>query len=370
MCISYYLGHHIHANIVTRQHFAAAMRRSITSKFQSFRGSLVCFGAMQATVLIALLVVASLSLCLARKSVLVCPNLTGEPTISDIMTNLIPNDAVFPAEIVSRLHNQGYNISSLLSSVDTALKFSFPLTSLFSDGQFTVDYAAAGNLYTFNDIRFVYKRHPALDLICAGNYNGYLGFLCDCDDMSGLDAAVPSGCVKSALCSDKTVAAGQCILPWNPFQDGCLMIDINSDSSADNDALIQRSVEYRRVVPTLYDIWRSLAGADADSRSYTKHNAFFAPDHPIAKLQHAVETHVIPALRYVPLYAVNLVLGYIVVSNARDLADSPIVQVLMQGVYGLLLAFIVLAYILYRLATIGLYPVYPSLNLHALIAHK
>jgi hypothetical protein len=349
MCITYPLSYDIHANIVTKQHFAAAMSRSIMSKFQSFPGSLVCFREMQSTVLIAMLVVASLSLCLARKSVLVCPNLTGEPTISDIMTNLIPGDAVFPVEIVSRLHNQGYNISSLLSSVDTALKFSFPLTSLFSDGQFTVDYAAAGNLYTFNDIRFVYKRYRALDLICAGNYNGYLGFLCDCDDdVSGLDAAVPSGCVKSALCSDKTVAAGQCVLSWNPFQDGCLMIDINSDSSAGNDAQIQRSVEYRRVVPTLYDVWRSLAGADADSRSYTKHNTFFAPDHPIAKLQHAVETYVIPALRYVPLYAVNLVLGYVVVSNARDLADSPIVQVLMQGVYGLLLAFIVLAYVLYR----------------------
>lgn len=146
------------------------------------------------------------------------------------------------------------------------------------------------------------------------------------------------------------------------------MIDISSDSSIEDDARIQRSVAYKRVVPSLYDAWRTLAGSDGDFRSHFKHSTFFAPDHPVIKLLNTVDSHLIPALRYVPLYALNLLLGYAVVSNARDLADAPAVQVLMQGVYGLLLAFIVLAYVLYRWGPLPLYLLLPTIAPSMIVA--
>jgi hypothetical protein len=141
------------------------------------------------------------------------------------------------------------------------------------------------------------------------------------------------------LCSDKTFADGQCSISWNPFKKGCLLINVRSDIDDESETIIQRSVHYQRVTPTLYDLWAMVQGSP--NPSYKSHSTS-------QQVEQIVEGYLTPALKIIPTYAASLLLGYVIISNARDLADSPVMQLVMQGVYGLFLAFIVLAYILYR----------------------
>lgn len=271
------------------------------------------------------------------KSVLVCPNLTGEPTVSEVVTNLLGNTTT--NEVLYALQSQGYDISQFQSFADAALKFTLPITSLFSTGVFKISYAQAGNLYSFNDVHIAYKRNFVMDLVCGNSFvSDRLAFLCDCDGgQLSVDGRLGTHCVKSSLCSDKTFADGQCSISWNPFKKGCLLINVRSDIDEESEIIIQRSVHYQRVTPTLYDLWVMVQGLPNPSHKYQR-----------TQVEQIVEEYLTPALKIIPTYAASLLLGYVIITNARDLADSSVMQLVMQGVYGLFLAFIVLAYILYR----------------------
>jgi hypothetical protein len=271
------------------------------------------------------------------RSILVCPNLTVEPTISELVTGLVGNETA--AQVKGTLESQGISTSSL-SFLDSVLKWSLPVTSLFSYGRFTVTYSQP-RLFTFNDISIVHKRNRFIDLACSNSFvNDRLSFLCDCDGgVLAVDQGEGTQCIKSGLCSDKTLVEGKCVIPWNPFDKGCLMINVRSDLDVTEESAVQNSVEYKRVTPTVYDVWVAVMG-------FTNPFSTASSSHTV--LAEAFDAYVVPMLQYIPLYAVNLVLGYAVVTNARDLIEYGSARMLLQVVYGLFLAFIVLAYMLYR----------------------
>ena len=278
-----------------------------------------------------------------KKMVMICPHLTGEPTVSEIVTNLLPNNAIPASNALYSLHEHGVNVSSLVNSVDQAMQLSFPIVSLVSDGQFTISYASANNLYTFNDVHFVYKQSMVMKYLCLMPYI-YLGSICDCDgNIEHVDAHT---CMKSALCSDKTVTEGQCNISLSPFDDKCLMITLNSEVDADSESLIQRSVQYKRITPTLYDLWHSFTNYITKSSS----NSSFDKSHKATMdlIIRDMDIYVKPILECLPLYLVRMLLGYSIVANSADLTDNPVVQLLMQAIYGLFFAFILLAYMVYR----------------------
>jgi hypothetical protein len=277
------------------------------------------------------------------RSILVCPNLTEEPTISELVTGLVGNETA--AQVKGTLESQGISTSSL-SILDSVLKWSLPVTSLFSYGQFTVTYSQP-RVFTFNDISIVHKRNHFIDLACNNSFvNERLSFLCDCDGgVLAVDQGMGTQCIKSGLCSDKTLAEGKCVIPWNPFDKGCLMINVRSDLDVAEESAVHNSVKYKRVTPTLYDVWVAVMG-------FTNPFSTASSSHTV--LAEAFDAYVVPVLRHVPLYAVNLVLGYAVVTNARDLIEYGSVRMLLQVVFGLFLAFIVLAYMLYRYGMPGL----------------
>eukprot|EP00428_Durinskia_dybowskii_P079105 CAMPEP_0170361982 /NCGR_PEP_ID=MMETSP0117_2-20130122/4091_1 /TAXON_ID=400756 /ORGANISM="Durinskia baltica, Strain CSIRO CS-38" /LENGTH=334 /DNA_ID=CAMNT_0010616373 /DNA_START=735 /DNA_END=1739 /DNA_ORIENTATION=- len=70
----------------------------------------------------------------------------------------------------------------------------------------------------------------------------------------------------------------------------------------------------------------------------------------MVQIAHSMGAYIAPVLSYVPLYGANMLLGYLIVANARDLADSSSMQLLMQAIYGLCFAFIVLGYVLFRMS--------------------
>lgn len=294
-------------------------------------------------VLVSFLVLLSYApLVLSANSVLVCPNLTGEPTISELVNSLVGNDTT--NEMMQTLETQG-----LMPTADAILKWSFPVASLFSDGRFTITYDQVRNPFTFNDIHFVYKRNWFVDFSCSNEFvNNKLSFLCDCDGgLWSTHAKFGLHCVKSALCSDKTLSEGRCTIAWNPFQEGCLMINIPIEMDASSEALIRQNVDYQRVTPVLYDWWVYLAGKhNPFSSNSSRSSAIHALHHEA--LANIFDTYLVPTMKHIPVYGLNLVLGYVVVTNARDLTDHGGAQLLLQVVYGLFLAFIVLAYLLYR----------------------
>eukprot|EP01032_Pedospumella_encystans_P008122 gene8122-9674_t len=296
-----------------------------------------------------------------RKDVVICSN-KAEPSLSDIVINMVPHELLPTAkfmseesrnEILAALDKYKLGDSSVRSIFASLTSFSLPLQSFISDGHFTISYAKANYYYTFNDVHFVYRRNFLVEHLCGYSLIGdNFRSLCSC---AGALPNIGSQfndqfCVQSSICSDKSVAEGQCIFSMNPFTDGCVLISLHDDGvklghESELEQLVRHSVQYNIVVPTLYDTWVALIGpvSPASRRSS------FAPVQSMlnSELFVQVESVTTKVLQNIPSYPVYFLLGYWIVTNARDLTDSSTMQVAMQGMYGLSLAFIVLAYVLY-----------------------
>ncbi len=297
-----------------------------------------------------------------RKDVVICSN-KAEPSLSDIVINMVPHELLPTAkfmseesrnEILAALDKYKFGDSSIRSIFASLTSFSLPLQSFISDGHFTISYAKANYYYTFNDVHFVYRRNFLVEHLCGYSLIGdNFRSWCSCA------GALPNAgsqfndrfCVQSSICSDKSVAEGQCTFLMNPFTDGCVLINLHDDGvklghENELEALVRHSVQYNIVVPTLYDTWIALIGpvSPASRRSY------FAQVQSVlnSELFVQVESVCSKVLQSIPSYPVYFLLGYWLVSNAKDLTDNSTMQVVMQGLYGLSLAFIVLAYVLYR----------------------
>lgn len=297
-----------------------------------------------------------------RKDVVICSN-RGEPSLSDIVNNMVPHE-LLPAttfmsdesrkEIMSALDKYKLGNASVLSALSRLTSFRIPLQSFISDGHFTISYAQAGNHYTFKDVHFVYRRNFLVEHVCGyGVIGDNFRSLCSC---SGVVSDVGKQfndqfCVQSSICSDKTVSEGQCTFAMNPFTDGCVLINLHDDgvstgTETDLEQLVRNSVAYNIVIPTLYDTWTSAVGSIPPA----SHRAYFATVQNFLSSEAFVQMEEISSgvLKNIPSYPVFLLLGYWLVTSARDLADASWMQVVMQALYGLFLAFIVLAYVLYR----------------------
>lgn len=293
---------------------------------------------------------------------MICSN-KGEPSLSDIVNNMVPHE-LLPAttfisdesrnEILSALDKYKFGNASVLSALASLTSFSIPLQSFISDGHFTISYAKANNYYTFNDVHFVYRRNFLIEHICSYSTIGdNFRSLCSC---AGVIPDVGKQfndqfCVQSSICSDKTVSEGHCTFAMNPFTDGCVLVSLRGDGvqeghEAELEQFVRSSVKYDIVVPTLYDTWTSVVGSipPASNRAYFKEVQAFLNSDAFSRL----ESGLARVLQNIPSYPVFLLLGYWIVTNARDLTDVPAMQMVMQALYGLFLAFIVLAYVLYR----------------------
>lgn len=303
-----------------------------------------------------------------RKEIFICSSEYGEPSISEIVVNLIPDEIPGTTllsehsrhKIASVFESLNVGNTSIHSVLESALQLTVPVKSFVSDGLFTLTYASAQHAYTFNDVHFVYRKNFVLEYVCGYDLIGdSFTSLCNCG--GGLLAIGKFDsdhyCVRNSLCSDKSVSEGVCKIVINPFEDGCLMISIRSEGSTpeevqETEDLVRGSVVFDLVVPTLYNVWDSIANliptGTTSSSSFNHHSHKANKQGVASELVEKLKDYTTITLQNLPLYPVNLVVGYWLVTNARDLTDAPLVQLIMQGIYGLFLAFIILAYLLYR----------------------
>jgi hypothetical protein len=215
-------------------------------------------------------------------------------------------------------------------------------------------------LFGFSDVYFVYRMNIFAQYFCSfPAVSGYFQSVCHCtaanfewDDGQQRDGNVY--CVKSSICTDKNAREGLCKLTVNPFADGCMLISTNSFKGYFDEAEQQRvraSVSYALTVPSVADIGTALF-SDPSSASASQSRSRSTSQDAAAEqlLWKAVETiaHYLGVFfSYCPMYIVNCLLGYALVSNARELADEAWMQLVVQCIYGLFLAVLVIAYVLY-----------------------
>lgn len=298
-----------------------------------------------------------------RNDIFICTDEFGEPSISDIVMNLIPNVPGMSKDprvrLAKSLEHLDMGNVSVLSMMESALRISVPVKSFVSDGVFTLTYASANYEYTFNDVSLVQKKNSVLEFVCGYEFIGdTFSSLCDCG--GGLLAIDKyhrdQYCVRNSVCSDKSVVDGVCKIMMNPFENGCLMISVRSEGSKEAqevEDLVRGSVVFELVVPSLSNVWKFLSNFFFAQEANQNPNIFrhynnFGKHGVVPELLEKIMYFSSVTLQNLPLYPINLLMGYLIVTNARDMTDSPFVQLIMQSMYGLFLAFIVLAYFLYR----------------------
>jgi len=319
------------------------------------------------------------------KEVMICAKNTIDPTYMDILKYWSsPEIDIHVESFVSTISTADFSIgnSSLFEVLKEGLDTNFPVKSVISDGYFTLSYERAQNAFTFNDIYLIYEKSMAMNLFCEsisylfGPWNS----LCNCgSDLVGEDALFQGSdstyyCVQKSACTDKTVTQGYCEIFVNPFSSSCVLIVVPEHVE---DALVTGSAEYKQQIVTFYDLLASLfggvehslaakrrrsvyqssasSGSDANGGTRNPYPSTSAFNHrPMLKdafqlpIPPEVEIVVVKALDYIPLYLINFVVGLYITSNARDLADQATMQLIMEAIFGVFLAFIVIAYQLHK----------------------
>jgi hypothetical protein len=305
-----------------------------------------------------------------RKDVLVCPMDSIEPTFWDILAHMVPAPVSFDVPGIDALSEKYLTFTKSMDQLDVvknlgsiskkALATRLPVKSFIGDGVFTISFLTGHGLFGFSDVYFVYRMNIFAQYFCSfPAVSGYFQSVCHCtaanfewDDGQQRDGNVY--CVKSSICTDKNAREGLCKLTVNPFADGCMLISTNSFKGYFDEAEQQRvraSVSYALTVPSVADIGTALF-SDPSSASASQSRSRSTSQDAAAEqlLWKALETiaHYLGVFfSYCPMYIVNCLLGYALVSNARELADEAWMQLVVQCIYGLFLAVLVIAYVLY-----------------------
>lgn len=281
----------------------------------------------------------------SREQLLICnddESILDEHTYLDVIDHIIPDELNLKQQV--QLHD----------AYSSILHRKVKLKSIVSYGEFVVSYGGktqqhqqknnSNNSYTFNDIYLLQERGLLASYVCGSSSlplspDGWLSSLCRCGSTSHslprdglLDYALRTTqyCVSQSGCTDKSTAEGYCRIRVDPFINSCVVISIRSGVRWDEDA-IRRSVVYKYHIPTLHSDLSdllALSGHDFGRGWWT----------PIMTL-----------LSLVPTALFCLVVGWLVVSNSREMSETWFVQLLVEVMMGIGLALLLIVYLCYWL---------------------
>jgi len=267
----------------------------------------------------------------SREQVLVC---NDDDSILDEHTYLDVIDHIMPVELNLKQALTPLEVSAHSSSI---LHRKVKLKSIVGYGEFAVSFEKVQQNYTFNDIYLLQDRGFLASYVCGSSLlgsNGWLSPLCQCGSTSQslphdrLFEALRTTqyCVFQSVCTDKSIAKGYCRIRVDPFINSCIVI--STRSGADEGA-IRRTISYKYHIPTL-------CSDLSDLLTLSGHN--FGMWTPIMSL-----------LSVVPTSLFYLALGWLVVSNSREISETWYVQLLVEVLAGIGLALVLIIYLCYWL---------------------
>ena len=333
----------------------------------------------------------------APESLIACSGDHSEPTLLDILDHVLPIDIKHTTKLwydqIEKIDNSGYaKVGATM--VEAIMNLKLPLSSVIQDGEYTVHYDRTSHLFTFNDVYFVQRRNIFMKFLCK--YGQDLMFvstacsMCETTEQLGhnrhpwVQSKVPadgSYCVEKAPCTDKSYKDGFCRVTSDPFSSTCVYIDadiaegishpssddVGTAATPDENSRNQSSwqkvpsniIHYQTVMPTVQDTWDKLRGITRPRSTSTLANADTKPRAPNSvesatlgniwiDWSSAASDKASLILSIIPYYYFNFLLGWLIISNAADLTDSIFVQLHVQALYGLLLAFVLILFWGYR----------------------
>lgn len=303
--------------------------------------------------LLLLLVISTalLSPCLGQTEILYCGDNTAEPTIADILGSILPSGITDTAQSFSESDSSpiGKTIHDLVSTITG---FSIPLSTAISDGEYTVYFNNPNSLFGFNSVSLLQKPPVSQSFLCKALGDKISKSFCDCrygskyEDSDVFDKNKHSqfeGYCVSKPCSENSYRQGTCEFQVDPFRRSCVYID-NARGGNGND-VDNEVVSYKQTVPTyaalIYGESDGSPGAARATASKFKLDLDDPSTWSFALLLRAV----LPAL---PFYLTNGLLGFYLFVYAEDMMEYDVTITVMKGLYGILLAFVILFYVMYR----------------------
>lgn len=267
-----------------------------------------------------------------------CLTDASEPTLLEVLTAAVPSSAssaAISAEIL-----QFANGTSHDSIVQSVLGFRLPLMSIFSSGQYFVTFPEGSGQktedFSFNDVSLLEESYAFFNLPCHMMvWSGvpWVRDWCSCSaaqavkpaDWASLPAALSPYCLAPQPCTGADYKRRSCRIPVDPFRRACVVIETTTQMPSLNRDLQQQQqqqiVSFNLSTLSLLDV---------------------LPLGPVPGMEP------VRRLLSLPVHLLCLGLGLLITLHAQDLADMRTVQVLVEAAFGLGLAVLLLAFVLYR----------------------
>jgi hypothetical protein len=256
----------------------------------------------------------------------VCRQELFEPTLLQVLQAALP---------FQRFHRQ--NQPQFLPYLEV-LSWRLPIASLFSSGQYFVSFPPqnTAQTFTFKDVQLIEESFASFNVLCRAitNYLPIFKGWCMCSASSAVAAeelralglhASSNFCWMPSPCSASDYKNRLCRIEVDPFRKSCVLID-------GVDSLDENSVRYNMSAASLLD---TLGDVDL-SKSFSD------------EISKVVVNPLIRLLGAIPSHALCLLLGIWITVQAKELAERPDVQTVIQALLGLSLAALLLMFLLYR----------------------
>eukprot|EP00603_Paraphysomonas_imperforata_P012594 CAMPEP_0114451938 /NCGR_PEP_ID=MMETSP0104-20121206/1248_1 /TAXON_ID=37642 ORGANISM="Paraphysomonas imperforata, Strain PA2" /NCGR_SAMPLE_ID=MMETSP0104 /ASSEMBLY_ACC=CAM_ASM_000202 /LENGTH=693 /DNA_ID=CAMNT_0001624155 /DNA_START=60 /DNA_END=2143 /DNA_ORIENTATION=- len=261
-------------------------------------------------------------------------------------------------------------------TVETVSETKVPLSSLVSDGVFSLSTSSFHGQRLVSEIKLLQKKPYLQRKVCAlaglpllAEVSSSLAALtphainpCQClggslslsdaamstsalGSGSGTDSSTGSSdedwCVLQQPCEDPATDSTECRIRVDPLRQACAVFLLPGDDDHTRPPDEDYRSHYRFEIPTMQDSpcvhsWL-LYLRDVNSLTMMVYEQY--------------ETHVVPLLSMLPFYPSMFLLASALLLIEEDIADSAVVQLLVTVVLGVLLAAIVLLVVLYRQLT-------------------
>jgi hypothetical protein len=300
----------------------------------SYHGLIMIYTLIYCIVSVSFFLIAEASE--SKNPLIVCQSNDLEPSILDIFRSIVPETVV--KQFDSWKGRQTPEQIDLIDSLASVFSAKFPLSTLVSNGRYNVSFGRSDIVFGFNSITLLQNPPWTSRWFCNSFREKlyYLSFLCDCKygyQYDGDDAQFSGYCV-SKPCTDRDFQRGSCDILVDPISSSCIIIDPVHYAHSDSYKL-QAAVQYDQIIPTYSSLLHHLVPPPVVDDSI---GAIYREARQLADIM----------ISAVPFYLINFIIGLFIVTYAEDLLEYDSMIVVMKTVYGIVVAFLLLMYVIYR----------------------
>jgi hypothetical protein len=276
-----------------------------------------------------LLYIVFLLLVTVAKSSLICEELNTGPTTLELLLYNLPD----------KLTTKLLELVPLSSEV---WKYQIPLLSWMSDLVYVVTFPISETI-SYKELYILQENHSKFNFLCNqfGNYQ-VLNYFCSCPYNQQLVkspkfsnfqslSSFPfddSWCIRKAYCYKSDKRANDCTVHVDPFRKSCLYIDDEKSNK-------QVSIDYFRDYPKL----TRLLPANWNSTN-PEVEGFFSEG-----TQDEMSEFFYQLLDKIPFYPFLFILGFFMIINAEEIAETTACQLIFESFIGISFALVVLFFL-------------------------